>query len=51
MEESGGKWLLMGHTENLDTYSRQLVDGDPRSARMWCIVSMIRSVAKNIYLP
>ena len=30
MEESGGKWLLMGHTENLDTHSRQLVGGDPR---------------------
>ena len=30
MKESGGKWLLMGHTENLDTHSRELVGGDPR---------------------
>ena len=41
MEESGGKWLLMGHTENLDTHSKQLVGGDPRQVRMWCIVSII----------
>lgn len=30
MQELGGNWLLMGHTENLDTCSRQVVGGDPR---------------------
>ena len=30
MQELGGNRLLMGHTEDLDTRSRQVVGGDPR---------------------
>ena len=53
MEESGGKWLLMGHTENLDTHSRQLVGGDPRQVIknvVYCVYHQSgRSVATKYY--
>ena len=53
MEESGGNWLLMVHTENLNTHSRQLVGGDPRQVSknvVYCVYHQSgRSVATNYY--
>ena len=42
MQELGGNRLLMGHTEDLDTCSRQVVGGDPRQVSK---ISSGRSVA------